>query len=269
MSQLSLSLDSSLLVRDAQGRYLLASADQILAAARQVIDLKNPRGTLFTSPALVKDYLRTKLASFEHEVFAAVPRQPASADRVRGTVPRHHRPGIGVSARGGEGGPAAQRGSGGLFAQSSERESRAEPGRQGPDPAPQGGPGAGGRAHAGSHRRGWRSHYVIRRMWPALTTGASAPFFCCAQRCNSGPRGPARAAHLPKAGLRGWWGGAVLLFPSSCHGVLAVKGCACKHAGGLRPSSTPDRLRCAVTPEVTGNSARQSSGVHHEQRTHH
>ena len=38
----------------------------------QVIDLKNPRGTLFTSPALVKDYLRTKLASFEHEVFAAL-----------------------------------------------------------------------------------------------------------------------------------------------------------------------------------------------------
>ena len=72
MSQLSLSLDSSLLVRDAQGRYLLASVDQILAAARQVIDLKNPRGTLFTSPSLVKDYLRTKLASFEHEVFAAL-----------------------------------------------------------------------------------------------------------------------------------------------------------------------------------------------------
>jgi len=62
MSQLSLSLDSSLLVRDAQGRYLLASVDQILAAARQVIDLKNPRGTLFTSPALVKDYLLAQLA---------------------------------------------------------------------------------------------------------------------------------------------------------------------------------------------------------------
>ena len=27
---------------------------------------------LFTSPTLVKDYLRTKLASFEHEVFAAL-----------------------------------------------------------------------------------------------------------------------------------------------------------------------------------------------------
>ena len=30
MSQFSLSLDSSLLVRDDQGRYLLATADQIL-----------------------------------------------------------------------------------------------------------------------------------------------------------------------------------------------------------------------------------------------
>jgi hypothetical protein len=177
MSQLSLSLDSSLLVRDAQGRYLLASADQILAAARQVIDQKNPRGTLFTSPALVKDYLRTKLASFEHEVFAALflDSQHRLIEYVE-TVPRHHRPGIGVSARSGEGGPAAQCGGGDLFAQSSERESRAEPGRQGSDPASQGGPGAGGRAHAGSRRRRRRGHHVIRRMWPALTTGASAPF---------------------------------------------------------------------------------------------
>ncbi len=72
MSQLSLAFDSSLMVRDARGRYLLATADQILAAARQVIDQKIPRGTLFTSPAMVKDYLRTKLASFEHEVFAVL-----------------------------------------------------------------------------------------------------------------------------------------------------------------------------------------------------
>ena len=36
MSQLSISsLDDALLVRDAQGRYLLASVDQILEAARQ------------------------------------------------------------------------------------------------------------------------------------------------------------------------------------------------------------------------------------------
>jgi DNA repair protein RadC len=49
----------------------------------------------------------------------------------RGTIDQR----IGVSARGGEGGTAAQRGGGHLFAQSSERESRAEPGRQGADPA--------------------------------------------------------------------------------------------------------------------------------------
>ena len=72
MSQLSLAFDSSLLVRDSQGRYMLATADQILEAARQVIDQKIPRGALFTSPELVKDYLRTKLAGFEHEVFAAL-----------------------------------------------------------------------------------------------------------------------------------------------------------------------------------------------------
>ncbi|MCY1501437.1 DNA repair protein RadC [compost metagenome] len=61
-----------LLVRDAQGCYLPASADQILNMARQVIDQKYQRGALFASPELVKEYLCTKLAGFEHEVFAAL-----------------------------------------------------------------------------------------------------------------------------------------------------------------------------------------------------
>ncbi|EPK7593155.1 MULTISPECIES: RadC family protein [Pseudomonadota] len=73
MSQLSLpSFDSSLMLRDARGRYHPASADQILEAARQVIGQKMQRGTSFTSPADVKTYLRTKLAGFEHEVFAVL-----------------------------------------------------------------------------------------------------------------------------------------------------------------------------------------------------
>jgi hypothetical protein len=38
---------------------------------------------------------------------------------------------------------------------------------------------------------------------------------------------------LLKTGVRRWWCEAVLLFPSPYHGVLAVKGCACKHACGL------------------------------------
>lgn len=73
MSQLSFSsFDSSLMVRDAQGRYLLATAEQILEAARQAIERKMQRGTSFTSPAAVKEYLRAKLAGFEYEVFAVL-----------------------------------------------------------------------------------------------------------------------------------------------------------------------------------------------------
>ncbi|WP_329857265.1 RadC family protein [Stenotrophomonas muris] len=60
------------MVRDAQGRYLLATAEQILEAARQAIERKMQRGTSFTSPAAVKEYLRAKLAGFEHEVFAVL-----------------------------------------------------------------------------------------------------------------------------------------------------------------------------------------------------
>src|SRR6218665_1146221 len=73
MSQLSFSsFDASLMVRDAQGRYLLATSDQILEAARQAIEQKMQRGASFSSPAAVKEYLRAKLAGFEHEVFAVL-----------------------------------------------------------------------------------------------------------------------------------------------------------------------------------------------------
>jgi DNA repair protein RadC len=73
MSQLSFSsFDDALLVRDAQGRYLPASVDQILEAAGQAIEQKMQRGAEFSSPAVVKEYLRTKLAGFEHEVFAVL-----------------------------------------------------------------------------------------------------------------------------------------------------------------------------------------------------
>lgn len=72
MSQFSFTFDSSLLVRDDQGRYLPATVDQILTAARQVIDQKIQRGASFTSPAIVREYLCTKLAGYEHEVFAVL-----------------------------------------------------------------------------------------------------------------------------------------------------------------------------------------------------
>ncbi len=73
MSQLSFSsFDIALLVRDTHGHYALGSADQILEAARRVIDQKMLRGTSFSSPAAVKEYLGAKLAGYEHEVFAVL-----------------------------------------------------------------------------------------------------------------------------------------------------------------------------------------------------
>ena len=72
MSQFSFTFDSSLLVRDDQGRYLPATVDQILTAARQVIDQKIQSGASFTSPAIVQEYLCTKLSGYEHEVFAVL-----------------------------------------------------------------------------------------------------------------------------------------------------------------------------------------------------
>jgi len=73
MSQLSFpSFDSALMVRDQQGRYQVATTDQILEAARQAIEHKMQRGAAFTSPTFVKEYLHTKLADFEHEVFAVL-----------------------------------------------------------------------------------------------------------------------------------------------------------------------------------------------------
>ena len=73
MSQLSFSsFDAALMVRDSQGHYLPATADQILDAARQAIEQKMQRGASFTSPVAVKEYLCAKLAGYEHEVFAVL-----------------------------------------------------------------------------------------------------------------------------------------------------------------------------------------------------
>src|SRR5262245_1706268 len=61
---------SPLMVRDDHGRYIKATPHQVLEAARQVISGKTQRGADFTSPAVVKEYLFTKLAGFDHQVFA-------------------------------------------------------------------------------------------------------------------------------------------------------------------------------------------------------
>ena len=63
---------SELLIRDALGQYRLATPDEVLQAARQVIGRRVRRGTSMSSPQTVRDYLRTKLAGREHEVFVTL-----------------------------------------------------------------------------------------------------------------------------------------------------------------------------------------------------
>ena len=72
MSQLSLSLDSSLLVRDITGDYRPANADEVLAAARRVLAGQMRNCEVLGSPEVVRDFLRVKLGLLEHEVFAVL-----------------------------------------------------------------------------------------------------------------------------------------------------------------------------------------------------
>jgi DNA repair protein RadC len=68
----SSSESSSLLVRDLQGDYRPASADEVLRAARRLLGRRVRRGCALNSPQMVRDFLRIKLAALEHEVFAVL-----------------------------------------------------------------------------------------------------------------------------------------------------------------------------------------------------
>ena len=72
MSQLSLSIDSSLLVRDITGDYRPANADEVLHAAQRILGAQLRGREVLTSPQAVRDFLRVKLGGLEHEVFAVL-----------------------------------------------------------------------------------------------------------------------------------------------------------------------------------------------------
>ena len=72
MSQHSISLDSSLLVRDVTGDYRPANADEVLQAARQVLAGQMRGCDALTSPQVVRDFLKVKLGTLEHEMFAVI-----------------------------------------------------------------------------------------------------------------------------------------------------------------------------------------------------
>ena len=63
---------SSLLVRDVAGQYRAAEADEVLLAAQQLLAAQVRGSDVMSSPAVVKDFLRVRLGSLPHEVFAVV-----------------------------------------------------------------------------------------------------------------------------------------------------------------------------------------------------
>ena len=72
MSQSSTPTLTCLLVRDAQGEYRAANIDEVMTVARQAIARRVRRGTSFSSPSLVRDFLFIKLSELEHEIFVAL-----------------------------------------------------------------------------------------------------------------------------------------------------------------------------------------------------
>ena len=67
------SFDSSvLLVRDVAGDYRPADADEVLQAAQRLLRRQLRGREVLSSPQVVRDFLRVKLGSLEHEVFAVL-----------------------------------------------------------------------------------------------------------------------------------------------------------------------------------------------------
>ncbi|OGB00765.1 MAG: DNA repair protein [Burkholderiales bacterium RIFCSPHIGHO2_12_FULL_69_20] len=62
----------ALLVRDVDGQYRPARADEVLHQARRVLSQRVRRGATMSSPQAVKDYLRLEIGALEHEVFCVL-----------------------------------------------------------------------------------------------------------------------------------------------------------------------------------------------------
>jgi DNA repair protein RadC len=82
---------AALLVRDGDGQYRPARADEVLVQARRVLSHRVRRGATMSSPQAVKDYLRVQIGSLEHEVFTVIfldaqHRLIALKEMFRGTV---------------------------------------------------------------------------------------------------------------------------------------------------------------------------------------
>src|ERR1700722_16421069 len=61
-----------LLIRNEHGETRPATGEEILRTAREVMSRKVRRGTLMSSPQLVRDFLAIKLGTLEHEIFCVL-----------------------------------------------------------------------------------------------------------------------------------------------------------------------------------------------------
>ena len=62
----------ALLVRDVNGQYRPARAEEVFSQARRVLSQRVRRGATMSSPQAVKDYLRVEMGALEHEVFCVL-----------------------------------------------------------------------------------------------------------------------------------------------------------------------------------------------------
>ena len=62
----------ALLVRDVDGHYRPARAEEVLSQARRVLSYRVRRGATMSSPLAVKDYPRVEIGALEHEVFCVL-----------------------------------------------------------------------------------------------------------------------------------------------------------------------------------------------------
>ena len=62
----------ALLVRDVDGHYRPARAEEVLSQARRVLSHRVRRGATMSSPQAVKDHLRLEIGALEHEVFCVL-----------------------------------------------------------------------------------------------------------------------------------------------------------------------------------------------------
>jgi DNA repair protein RadC len=63
---------AALLVRQVDGQYRPARAEEVLQQARRVLSHRVRRGATMSSPQAVKDYLRVQIGVLEHEVFCVL-----------------------------------------------------------------------------------------------------------------------------------------------------------------------------------------------------